>query len=492
MLRQVAYHMQAADQGLAGNLIRGEDLERILTGYLKSIEVSQARTVARLLIEQLRSRNFILCYLGADSYGFVHRTFLEYFCACEFVEGFGKRGLEGGLTIEELKTEVFGKHWQEETWHEVLRLIAGMIDTSFAGEMINYLMEQDSEPEEWSNLFLAAKCLSEVKNRFQIRDIDNKLLEQIKALTQYEDYLGRNYQFLSQAVEAIATTWKDHPETLPWLQTCVQLNNNLWDLWVRKAAVHELARGWQDDFDTLPILKACIQSDSQPAVRQTAMEELVRGWKDDPNTLTILKTCIHFDDDFHVRSAAMEELVRGWKDDPDTLAILKTRALCDDNGIVRMVAIEQLACGWKDDPGTLPWLKTCALSGNDWEVQMVAIKELIRGWKDDPDTLPWLKTRALSDTDEYVRRGAVRELAKGWKDEPGMFEFLCDRALNDPFERKEDWEDNPRQLALEIIIKQYPDCPQTLLLCKDRAENDPDEKVREFAREKLEQLEGQN
>jgi hypothetical protein len=47
--------MQAAEKGLAGNLIQGDDLERILTGYLKSIEVSQARTVARLLIEQLVS-----------------------------------------------------------------------------------------------------------------------------------------------------------------------------------------------------------------------------------------------------------------------------------------------------------------------------------------------------------------------------------------------------------------------------------------------------
>jgi predicted NACHT family NTPase len=142
MLRQIAYHMQAADKGLAGNLIRGEDLERIVTGYLKSIEVSQARTVARLLIEQLRSRNFILCFLGADSYGFVHRTFLEYFCACEFVERFGKRGIEGGLTLDELKKEVFGKHWQDESWHEVLRLIAGMIDVKFAGEIIEYLMEK--------------------------------------------------------------------------------------------------------------------------------------------------------------------------------------------------------------------------------------------------------------------------------------------------------------------------------------------------------------
>lgn len=67
-----------------------------------------------------------------------------------------------------------------------------------------------------------------------------------------------------------------------------------------------------------------------------------------------------------------------------------------------------------------------------------------------------------------------------------MFAFLCDRALNDPFEREKDWHINPRQTALEIIIKQYPDHPQTLPLLQDRAENDPDEKVREFARDKLE------
>jgi predicted NACHT family NTPase len=137
MLRQVAYHIQAADNGLAGNLISEDDLVKIITSYLKTIEVSDARAVAKLIKDKLQSRNFILCFLGADCYGFVHRTFLEYFCACEFVERFGKRGTEEGLTLEELKNEVFGKHWQDESWHEVLRLITGMIDTSFAGEIID-------------------------------------------------------------------------------------------------------------------------------------------------------------------------------------------------------------------------------------------------------------------------------------------------------------------------------------------------------------------
>ncbi|NEP09640.1 MAG: hypothetical protein F6K14_05295 [Symploca sp. SIO2C1] len=35
-----------------------------------------------------------------------------------------------------------------------------------------------------------------------------------------------------------------------------------------------------------------------------------------------------------------------------------------------------------------------------------------------------------------------------------MLDFLCDRVLNDPFERQYKFEDNPRQLALKIIIKQ--------------------------------------
>lgn len=62
MLRQVAYHMQAAPQGLAGNLIHADDLENIFTNYLKTLEVSNPRRAAKLIIEQLRERNFILCH----------------------------------------------------------------------------------------------------------------------------------------------------------------------------------------------------------------------------------------------------------------------------------------------------------------------------------------------------------------------------------------------------------------------------------------------
>ena len=125
MLRDVAYFMQATDKGLSGNIISQKDLEKILIDYLKTIDVSPARKVARLMIDQLRTRNFILCDIGSNYYAFVHRTFLEYFCAWSYIWQFKETQK---ISIEEIKTEVYGKHWQDESWHEVLRLIAGMLE----------------------------------------------------------------------------------------------------------------------------------------------------------------------------------------------------------------------------------------------------------------------------------------------------------------------------------------------------------------------------
>ncbi len=84
-----------------------------------------------------------------------------------------------------------------------------------------------------------------------------------------------------------------------------------------------------------------------------------------------------------------------------------------------------------------------------------------------------------------MRREAVRQIATGWKDKPGIFELLHDTALNDSFQREYKYQDNPRQIALEEIIEQYPDHPQTLPLLQDRAANDPDEQLQEWAKKKL-------
>ncbi|WP_141105987.1 NACHT domain-containing protein, partial [Nodularia sp. NIES-3585] len=263
MLRQVAHYMQTSGKDLSGNSISAENLEGILTTYLKTIEFDKPRDAARVMINQLRTRNFMLCFLGADYYAFVHRTFLEFFCASEFVKRFEKRGTTNGISIEALKDDVFGKHWQDETWHEVLLLIAGMIEAEFVGEILDYLMNEDGEQEKFINLFLAAKCLTEVRNRSVIATTAKQLLDKIKALTKYDlwyyyhpsqDYkkIRLVQEIRTQAVAAIATTWDDDPQTKTFLQQRATDDDSEF---VRYAAIQALASNYKEDTQTKTFLQ---------------------------------------------------------------------------------------------------------------------------------------------------------------------------------------------------------------------------------------------
>jgi len=428
---RIAYKMQSREKGLAGNIISSDDLRQTIAESLSGLMGTEATACAKLMVEQLRERNFILCFLGGyneDYFAFVHRTFLEYFCAWELVRQCKK---QKPLELDGL-IQIFREHWRDESWHEVLRLMAGMLDANFTGEILEYLIGENGEGENFSNLFLAAQCVSEVQNRNEIATIASQLRDRVKELTKYgnitdstpQEYNSLVYQIRKQAVAAIAATWKDDPETLPILKQLAQSDDN----WlVREAAVQEIARGWKDDPETLPWLKQLAQSDDDPAVRFSAIQEIARGWKDHPETLPNLKQRAQSDDDPAVRLSALKELARGWKDHPETLHILKQRAQSDDN----------------------------------WLVRAAAVQELAGGWKDEPETLHILKQRAQSDDNSVVRVLALQEIARGWKDERGIFELLCDVAINDRFEREHNWQGNPRQAALTAMIELYPDRPQT-------------------------------
>ncbi|MEG3899618.1 MULTISPECIES: HEAT repeat domain-containing protein, partial [unclassified Microcoleus] len=272
-------------------------------------------------------------------------------CAWEFLRQFEKQ-----KTIElDGLIQIFREHWRDESWHEVLRLMAGRLDAKFTGNILEYLIDENGQAENFSNLFLATECVSEVKNRNDIAAIASKLRDRVKELTKYEnssastpqEYDNLVYEIRRQAVAAVAATWKDDPETSPWLKQVAQSDD---DGTVRRAAFQELARGWKDDLETLPILKQLAQSEDNWAVRRAAFQELARGWKDDPETLPWLKQLAQSEDNGNVRSSAVQEIARGWKDDPETLPILKQLAQSDDDGEVRRAAVQELAQGWKDDP----------------------------------------------------------------------------------------------------------------------------------------------
>lgn len=387
MLRDIAHFMQATEKGLTGNLISQKDLEAVIIKYLKTIDVIQPRKVARLMIDQLRTRNFILCDVGSNYYAFVHRTFLEYFCAWSYIWQFKETQT---VLIEDMKTEVYGKHWRDESWHEVLRLIAGMLEPKFVGEIIEYLTKQDGESVEssdlyFSNLFLAADCLAELNNYLSIKNISELLRQKIQELLSTVCYLQHTYVLKIKIIHCIAEVWRTYPETLPLIKQLAQSN----DVFVGMVAIQELAQGWREHPETLPLIKQIVQSNDIEYIRSTAVQELARGWRKHPETLPLIKQIAQSDDRGNVKNTAIKELAQGWHDDREIYNILYDCAIKEP-----FIRVTQKHFDW----------------GNNR--RLTALEAITKYFPQHPQTKDLLQDRVKNDPDEEVREFAQQALAE--------------------------------------------------------------------------------
>lgn len=170
---------------------------------------------------------------------------------------------------------------------------------------------------------------------------------------------------------------------------------------------------------------------------------------------------------------------------PQTQQQLRETAESYPEDKVRASALREMVRTGKDDPETVAFLKNRAQSDSSAAVMQVAMKELARVWKDDPATLNWFKTYAQYAQSPTVRSLAVKILAQEWQDEYNVFEIVSKCAFADRFVRQTEAEVNPRQVALEAMLEQYTNYPQTWAFIEDRAENDPDPVVRDFAQVEL-------
>ena len=291
--------------------------------------------------------------MGGGNYAFVHRTFLEYFCAEAIVDRFQ---VEQTLTLDALKTEIFG-HWPDETWHEVLRLVAGRLAPRFVKEILDWLLQQQDPDQSCNHIFIAARCVGEVRNRGELGSTEESVMQCTRDLTKLElgtpstsmsslEDIGQSKDVLQKAVELVAYIWKDNKETLPWLKECSQSSHNE-D--VRSSAVRMLASGWKEDPGSLTIIKEIAQSDEGMHVRVTALA-MLSLWAHDPKILKIWEDSAQSDEHEVVRLIAVSLLAGFWKDKPDILPILKDRAQSDEADLVRTFAIKELAGAWKEDP----------------------------------------------------------------------------------------------------------------------------------------------
>ena len=207
ILRLIAFEMQAGEGGLKGNFISAECLIKILTDYLRDQGFSDPRDKAAALIRQLRERNHILCYRGADTYSFLHRTFLEYFCAIEIVKQFETQRLG---SFDNFWNRIFREHYLDKAWAEVLGLINLLIDDLYSAQIISKIIKYSYQPHAESELdnfdvfFFAAKLWFECKKTKSIRDIESLISKRLYEIILFKE--GYSYQpYFSRESERIAS-----------------------------------------------------------------------------------------------------------------------------------------------------------------------------------------------------------------------------------------------------------------------------------------------
>lgn len=431
LLRRIAMHMQAGTTGLKGNIIHEEDLVQEIQAFLTEEQwqpnLAEAKKAARRMIQQLRERNYILCLRGPLLYGFVHRTFLEYLTAAEFVRRFDRQPQQ--MTIDEL-VELFEQHYPDDDWREVLRLICGQIDEQFVGRIIEHLATRQ-DLKKWDGhmplpeIPLSIWCLSEVRVVSRFDSLVRLLYEKMITLasssssffweptTIWEEVLRAAREVSWPSVEYVKNRILSVlPELSPYCtaQTFLPrlfaiVSDNRGDLdplinwtlgrapdFVRSAALHALADKWPDDATRTLLTERAVQ-DENDGPRNAALRTLSDKW---PNELTrtLLTERAVQDASEYTRSAALDELADKWPDEL-TRTLLTERAVKDESEATRTAVLNALGNKWPDE-ATRRLVSDRAIHDRGVDSRSAALQILTEKWPDE-ETLNLLSQRARVD-----------------------------------------------------------------------------------------------
>lgn len=471
LLRQLAFHMQSSPPAFSANYIGQDELKGVFAEYLQrryGSSGTEARKVALEMIGQFRERNFILSRYGLDIYGFVHRTFLEFFCAEEIVAKFKH---DQQWRMPELRA-LFLEHWADPSWREVLRLVAGSLHESHTAELVQMLVTEvntkwppgEFVPPPW-NLALAVQCLGEARSLHEhLAGPAEALLKKIILLLEHS--VGRNDSELETllgdeilpAARAIGANWPGRREYLWWYRRrgvrllwgstmslaaqlaailaapadhleevfdgeLAQIDDNR----AAYAAVVGLAdlaspRPAESPARALLVRRGC--EDPHASVRLAAVQALGQRFAVDAELAEMLIERAQRDGSPGVRQAAVLALRDRHGPTVEVRALMVDRATTDRAPIVRRDAVRTLVRRFEPDAELHEVLRTALRSDRDAEVLTIAAQALLDQFSDRDEVRTLLVDRVRRDPEGSVRRAAFRLLGERWTADQEVVDLL--------------------------------------------------------------------
>ncbi|GAB3160011.1 hypothetical protein GCM10027290_65630 [Micromonospora sonneratiae] len=531
LLRRLAYRMQSAERGLTVNYIAGDELSEVFEGYLierYQCDPPTAHATARLMIAQFRERNFILSRYGPHLYGFVHRTFLEFFCADAVLAKFQHDQV---VSFEDLK-DLFRQHWTDISWREVLRLLAGALHEKHTAQLIHLLATEVNQPwpptgfapPPW-NLALATQCLAEVRNLFASAAVPAQaLLRQIILLLEHcvsiddRETVALIDEEILPAAKAVGQNWPGREIYLSWYR-----RRGVRVVWsavstysARLAAMLSAPTDRIDDlFDEVlgsiddssaayasvaglaevaQLANASAASPAHQAAAGRARTKLVKRARDDGHAGVRLAAVQALGERFGsdqfardllveraradgypgVRLAAVQALGERFHDEPYVRDLLCERAAADEQPGVRRAAVQALGDHYGGSDRLRDQLLERLRTDRDAEVIRTAAQVLMERFGATRQARDLLIERANDEPDPVLRRATVRVLGDRLSTDPGVRAVLLDRI-------RVDRDAGTLRAACDALVRRSDVDGKLRELLVERIRTDPDEVVRRAA-----------
>lgn len=421
MLQEVAMTMVTSSRrrGSELNAIGYEPLRDIIATYLQrqySRPPGEARAIAVEILNHLRGRTFILAETGDGVFGFVHRTFMEYFAARHVLAEFNRRKADYGW----LKAEVFWKHWQHAEWREPLLLLSAMLAAQKSP--IREIVAAVADVQLTTARPFAVRCLGEAGS---VPQSDQKwaaglvaeMVDQLSFISPKDPYRADYAADVASALASLAGLVTLSDETLQTISNyrrATIISNRMIGFQLELAIASRAERR-----------KAAISglSDPDEAVRRAAVAVLDRESGDEAVFIAFVDR-LRDERNTRVREPLITALDRGWPRRHAVLEAIAPRVFQETSYKHALWVAEHLAVAWAGDGHARQLVLNLAMHSYAENLPGVVgdvAFALMKGWRDTPDFHRFLLDQLDSGASGGVRKVVIEacavtnlELLCGW------------------------------------------------------------------------------
>ncbi|MFC9870755.1 NACHT domain-containing protein, partial [Streptomyces rochei] len=522
LLERLARRLQeSAGNDRGSPLISRSDLTSMIADYVvtdMNYPTHVGRIVANAMVGRLHERAFLLHPYGADMYGFVHRTFLEYLAARELSRRYTGREWTPDELIDMLTERALNP-----VWHEVILLFIGQISRQAEAEHATFIArllymhrrrrsssafayrDADGSP---TFLELAIRVLAEAHRipRAPSNPGDHperSLAIQSNAVidTLTAHLSGYPWAQVNGAIPALMSfpwSWTGRERYQRWHRAQTPSENGMtegllaaalcrtpqeashlarmpWRIWTPSAALRVLGERWSDQEETyIEVLEMAGDPKADVSTQDAALQALGEWWSDREDAYTtVLDTARNATS--ASRDVAVRVLGQRWSDREDAYTtVLDTARNPNTNEFDRSVAVRVLAERWPDrEDAYTTVLDTARNPNTNDDTRDVAVQALGEWWSDREDAYTTVLDIARNpNTNDDTRTAAVRMLAERWPDREDSYTTVLDTARNATYASL--------GAPVHVLGEQWPDREDSYTTVLDIARN-PNAASRGFA-----------